>query len=44
VFAPIHIISEEEVVAFGRVLSVFEETQEVVELTVDVPTDFQRGL
>lgn len=35
--APVDVISEEKIIGLGRESSVFEETEHVVVLTVDVP-------
>ena len=44
VFAPVDVVSEEEIITFRGVFPVFEKSQEVVKLPVDVSADFQRRL
>ena len=42
--ASIDEISQKEVADFGDVSAIFEEFQEVIELSMDVPTDGDRGV
>jgi hypothetical protein len=44
VFAPVDVVPEEEIIAFRGIFPVFEKSQEIVKLSVDVSTDFQRRL
>ena len=43
-FAAVDVVTEEEVVGLGRVAAVLEETQQVVELAVDVSANVDGGL
>lgn len=41
-FATIHVVSEEEVVRFGRETAVFEQAKKIVVLTVNIATNLPR--
>lgn len=39
--APIHVVAEEEVVRLGREAAIFEETEQVIVLPVDITADLR---
>ena len=41
-FAPVHVVAEEEVVGIRGEAAVFEEAEEVGVLAVDIAADFER--
>jgi hypothetical protein len=42
--APVNVVTEEEVIRAWRILTVVKETEEILELSVDISTDRERRL